>query len=592
MNFFQFLDTYPWVSVAAFAAIQLWFFFSTQLKLNELSHFFPSKKWETYGDEEHLTLIAEPEDSKNAQELVKEINDYITKTNGAVEYAVIKDKTERRIDSLYEFATSKISFPTYLGLMGTFFGVYIGLKCFNAGLGQGDGGITDQMVKELIGGIIVSMVTSLVGLVLMTISNIHASNVQKKVDTQKDEFFEFLQMSVIPTLGTNVSSSLNRLRSTIGNFEPSFRAVIEEFKAAFRDCTDMFKGTFAENAEVLTKAVAEMGSNMTLINENIQKQDQLLTTLRQRDMVTTLDKFVTAANSFDSVTTSIQKLEEAKERIIASTNTLADKQETYNKSLEIPTRLLQQVNSILDRVTTFEQSINALGVNIAQTQLLGNTQINAIEAQLSALKTKTAWFTGIRILRSKNLTRFTKSRRKLSMIFPTHSAVPFPRTETILRRLCRTSKPPMILSSENARVELSRSWKSSLLPLIRRWMSRTPTGNCLTLIVSRLLKVALVKSRQPLLTRQPLQMFPRPFGKATLRLKIWLVDRLSSSVLLLPLATIPEVKKNAENAASGHSDVSRLEDAKERQQRILLAQLRGHRHHLVCYHGGVVCRVV
>ena len=388
MNFFQFLDTYPWVTVAAFAAIQLGFFFSTCRKLNELSHFFPSKKWETSGDEEHLTLIAVPEESKNAQELVSEINDYITKTNGAVEYAVIKDKTERRIDSLYEFATSKISFPTHLGLMGTFFGVYIGLKCFNAGLGQGDGGITDQMIKELIGGIIVSMVTSLIGLVLMTISNIHASNVQKKVDAQRDEFFEFLQMSVIPTLGTNVSSSLNRLRSTIGNFEPSFRAVIEEFKTAFRDCTDMFKGTFAENAEVLTKSVAEMGSNMTLINENIQKQDQLLATLRQREMVVTLDKFVSAANSFDSVTTSIQKLEEAKERIIASTNTLAEKQESYNQSLEIPTRLLQQVNAILDRVTTFEKSINALGVNIEQTQLLGNTQINAIEEQLNALKTK------------------------------------------------------------------------------------------------------------------------------------------------------------------------------------------------------------
>lgn len=388
MNFFQFLDTYPWVTVAAFAAIQFGFFFSTRRKLKELSHFFPSKKWETSGDEEHLTLIAVPEESKNAQELVSEINDYITKTNGAVEYAVIKDKTERRIDSLYEFATSKISFPTHLGLMGTFLGVYIGLECFNAGLGQGDGGITDQMIKELIGGIIVSMVTSLIGLVLMTFSNIHASNVQKEVDAQRDEFFKFLQMSVIPTLGTNVSSSLNRLRSTIGNFEPSFRAVIEEFKTAFRDCTDMFKGTFAENAEVLTKSVAEMGSNMTLINENIQKQDQLLATLRQREMVVTLDKFVSAANSFDAVTTSIQKLEEAKERIIASTNTLAEKQESYNQSLEIPTRLLQQVNAILDRVTTFEKSINALGVNIEQTQLLGNTQINAIEEQLNALKTK------------------------------------------------------------------------------------------------------------------------------------------------------------------------------------------------------------
>ena len=388
MNFFQFLDTYPWVTVAAFAVIQLVFFFHTYVKLDELGRFFPSRKWATKSEDETLTLIEEPEDSKNAREMVVEINDYIRKTNGAVEYSVIKDKTERRIDAMYDYATSKISFPTYLGLMGTFFGVYIGLKCFKAGLGEGDGGITDQMVKELIGGIIVSMVTSLVGLVLMTISNIQASRVQKKVDAQKDDFFEFLQMEVIPTLGTNISSSLNRLRSTISKFEPSFRAVIDEFKDAFRDCTNMFKGTFAENAEVLTKAVAEMGSNMTLINENIQKQDQLLNTLRQQEMVVTLDKFVTAANSFDSVTTSIQKLEEAKERIVSSTNVLAEKQESYNQSLEVPTRLLSQVNAILDRVTSFENNINALGVNIAQTQLLGNTQINAIEEQLNALKAK------------------------------------------------------------------------------------------------------------------------------------------------------------------------------------------------------------
>lgn len=38
MIFFQILDTYPWVSAAAFAAIQLYFFFGTQLKLNELSN--------------------------------------------------------------------------------------------------------------------------------------------------------------------------------------------------------------------------------------------------------------------------------------------------------------------------------------------------------------------------------------------------------------------------------------------------------------------------------------------------------------------------------------------------------------------------
>ncbi len=412
MNFFQFLDTYPLVTVVVFAAVQGYFFFQTRAKLVELGRFFPSKKWATKSEDETLTLIEEPEGSEDAIKMVGEINDYIRKTNGAVEYSVIKDKTERRIDAMYDYATSKISFPTLLGLMGTFFGVYIGLKCFKDGLGEGDGGITDQMIKELIGGIIVSMVTSLVGLFLMIASNIKASLVQKKVDAQKDDFFEFIQMDVIPTLGTNISSSMNRLRSTISKFEPSFRAVIDDFKDAFRDCTDMFKGTFAENAEVLTRAVAEMGSNMTLINENIQKQDQLLNTLRQQEMVVTLDKFVTAADSFDSVTTSIQMLEDAKERIIASTNTLAEKQESYNQSLEVPTRLLAQVNSILNRVTTFEKNIEALGVNIAQTQLLGNTQINAIEEQLNALKAKHRLISGYQETQVDELDKIYKEQSK------------------------------------------------------------------------------------------------------------------------------------------------------------------------------------
>ena len=99
MHFFQFLDTNPWVTVAAFAAVQLWFFVHTYLRLKELSCFFPSKKWETKDNDEELTLIADPEEDKGVGEIVSDINDYIVKTNGAVEYAVIKDKTERKIDS-------------------------------------------------------------------------------------------------------------------------------------------------------------------------------------------------------------------------------------------------------------------------------------------------------------------------------------------------------------------------------------------------------------------------------------------------------------------------------------------------------------
>lgn len=387
-SLFHFLDENPLLTVMAFAVIQLIFFYISLKGFHELRSFFSKAiKWDKYEDENGNTLISEPQTSIEAEELVKEVNEYITCNNGAVDFNVIKEKTDRRLDNIYEFAASKVSFPTYLGLMGTFLGVFIGLYCFKDGL-IGETEVTNEMVNDLVQGVIVSMVTSLVGLALMTIANIIGSKALKEAEKEKANFFDFLQLQVLPNLSTDVSSSLNRLRSTINTFEPAFKGVIEEFKEAFQDCTNMFRGSFAENVTVLTSAVETMGSNMALINENIQKQDQLLNTLRQHEMVDTLDKFVIAANSFDSVTSTIERLEEVKERVLNSTQALVDTQESYNRSLQIPTDLLTRINAVLDRVTTFEDSINALGQNITQTQLFGNTQINLIEEQLRAIRSR------------------------------------------------------------------------------------------------------------------------------------------------------------------------------------------------------------
>lgn len=386
-SIYIFLDQNPWFSIAVFGIIQLWVFCTTIKKLYIFKNFFP-KSGEWKADIFNNTYqILTPNASDEAKELVREVNEYLAKNEGTTDFGIIKDKTERRLESLYEDAMSKISYPTYLGLMGTFFGVYIGLKCFNIGVATA--GVSDEIVSELIGGVIVSMVTSLVGLILMMVGNWIASDYLKQVDADKNKFYDFLQVELMPVLGTSMVSALNKLHTTINTFEPAFRSVIGDFKDAFGECTTALRDTFGEKVEVLTNAVDAMGKNMKLINENVEKQDELLKTLRQRQTIDTLDKFTQAAGKFDAVTTSIARLDQVKEDIASSSETLVKAQTQFIDQMAVPERVFEKINAILTRITTFEESINALGQDIAQTQLLGNTQMNLIEEQITAIKKKT-----------------------------------------------------------------------------------------------------------------------------------------------------------------------------------------------------------
>lgn len=382
-----FLDNHPIISILVFSILQILAFGYTVLKLGKYKSFFPKDgSWESFHNGVAFQ-IKMPNASSEAKQLVEEVNEYLRRNEGTTDFNIIKDKTERSLDTLYEDAMSKVSFPTYLGLMGTFFGVFIGLKSFNIGVATS--GVSDEIVSELIGGVIVSMVTSLIGLALMMIGNWIASDYQKKVEADKNKFYDFLQVQLMPVMGTSMVAALHKLHGTINTFEPAFRSIIDEFKSAFGECTETLKGTFGENVKQLTDAVEVMGRNMTTINENVKKQDELLKTMKQRQTLETLEKFNEAADKFDSVSTSIAKLTDIKDEIAKSSQDLVKAQNDFVGQMTIPERVFEKVNTILNRVTTFEESINALGTNIAQTQMLGNTQMNLIQEQITAIQKKT-----------------------------------------------------------------------------------------------------------------------------------------------------------------------------------------------------------
>lgn len=324
--------------------------------------------------------------------LIEEINLYVQKSIGSADFNVIQNKTERKIESLYEHATAELSFPTYIGLMGTFTGTGLGLVGF---LLSGSDLSDESKVTSLIIGVLVSMITSLLGLVLTTITNHKAAVAKKELDVQKDIFLDFIQLEVIPQLQTTVTTLQQTLEgfvpkfdTVINNFEQTFTGIIERFKKTFDECTDNFGTEFRQNTSLISKTVGTLNDSIGHITENVENQRKLLQELRSENMFYTLEQFVEAANVFQGVAKAIDDYNLLLQQLVSSTNSVIDLQKDYANSLQVPKDIALQLNSILDRISIFEQSINSLGENLAQSQMLGNQEMLLIKHHLESFEEK------------------------------------------------------------------------------------------------------------------------------------------------------------------------------------------------------------
>lgn len=346
---------------------------------------------EPVGDDAKLVsnvILADvAEDGAELKNLIRDINEYIRKSKGTVAFSIIQNKTERRIAMLYEAATSRLSFPTHIGLMGTFAGVSLGLVMFLIGVGLNNG-ITDSSIYSLIMGVLVSMLTSFNGIRLLINSHSFASKANKKIDTDKNEFYEWIQNELMPSVDVSMVEAIGKLHETIDQFEPAFSGIINEFKTAFNDVTGAFGNDFRDSVQVVANAVDGMGKNMDKINENIQLENKLLEYMGSQKMTNGMNEFVMASEKFSEITGSLNEFEKARRLMLLATKETIDLQKEVNNSLIIPKQVAVEINQILDRITTFEKNIDALGVNISHTQLVGNALVEDIKQNINAIKGK------------------------------------------------------------------------------------------------------------------------------------------------------------------------------------------------------------
>ncbi len=167
-----------------------------------------------------ISLINPNEDCNSIFEgLLHSINVYLLKNKGATtDFNLIKDITERNIDTEDDDIGQRITTPLYLGLMGTMLGIIFGLV--NLFLVSGDNG--EFEVQGFLVGVSIAMSASFIGLFFTVLNSNFYKNARKKVEISKNAFYTFIQTELLPVLNQSVSSSVYMLHTNLVKFNDNF----------------------------------------------------------------------------------------------------------------------------------------------------------------------------------------------------------------------------------------------------------------------------------------------------------------------------------------------------------------------------------
>ena len=196
-------------------------------------------------DEGTLVLYrASDENSEVFEEITSDVNSYIMNCkNSSPDFHLMKDIVERKCDRLEEEAEAIIPFPLYCGLAGTIFGIIFGL----GGIGLSKGGYSGfvenpgEAIGALLGGIALAMIVSFLGLLFTTLLSIKHKNAKAVVDTQKNEFYNWLQYSVMPNMAGDLPAAVNQLREFLGSFNHQLDHNVKKMSGVFGDATKSFE---------------------------------------------------------------------------------------------------------------------------------------------------------------------------------------------------------------------------------------------------------------------------------------------------------------------------------------------------------------
>ena len=292
--------------------------------------------------------------SSSFKEVIFETNAYLCKNVGtSADFSIIQDICERKIESLETQISNTVNVPLYLGLAGTFIGIITGLAgiAFNIDTLFSAGAVAQTSpIRNLLVGVVIAMIASFVGLYLMiTNSSINYKKALVECDKNKNGYYDFVRRELMPVLSNSMASSLNSLKSVLGEFIGKFGHNLD---------------AYANSAE--------------LLNDNIEKQHLLLVEINRMDQTKVATQIAETFNT----------LKESSESLTA----FRDYQNSLNTTIEEVNIAVSKIDTIVD---TFEDFAKSLKVVVENQETAGKLQAqfrSAIETHFpTGSESREAW---------------------------------------------------------------------------------------------------------------------------------------------------------------------------------------------------------
>jgi hypothetical protein len=261
-------------------------------------------------------------------QILTDTNDYLRANKGAAaDFNTLRDISEREASLLDQEIEAQISTPLYLGLLGTFLGAILGLIALVNPFGDetsaaGGASFNNADVTHFLGGILIAMSGSFIGLLLTLGGNQLLKSARAQRDRYKNGYYNFLQKALLPRLNSDMQASMSNLKSVLDTFNQDFFSKIQ--------------------ADFFSK-IAEFTPLISRITENISIQKNFLEKLQQIGYTELANATIKVFDRVDESAASFEKF--------------LGYQQSLNVAVSKGADTAQTITSLLDRLSSLESAL-------------------------------------------------------------------------------------------------------------------------------------------------------------------------------------------------------------------------------------------
>lgn len=211
------------------------------------------------------TIKKDGRHSEVFNQIVEATNDYIIKNKGGVSFPALEQIANRKIKSWEEGIESVLVLPLYIGLLGTFSGVIVGLsKIVTVGF-------TDQAIQTFLGGVLIAMIASAFGLYLTVRSNGILKRAKQRNDEHEYNYLGFIRLNLLPPSHKTVPTDFKSLRYNLNSFHEEFVNYQKDLNGALGDTVKRF-----EDLREVFQSLKEMENGLGNINHFMKNNQSLM----------------------------------------------------------------------------------------------------------------------------------------------------------------------------------------------------------------------------------------------------------------------------------------------------------------------------